>query len=167
MVEAAIVIASFVLFFMAIVYFRKFYTKQIRVGRLARASTIAYSMGACEAKDPGEWARPDISPSTTQATANTAKTPVAKNGSTAPGTNSNEASSILNQVPGAGSDDSFLNPIGHLGLSTEARSSDKPGKGFKGTAASTSFVSCGDKVREGQYDELVDMVTSAFPKPKL
>jgi hypothetical protein len=166
MVEAAIVIASFVLFFMAIVYFRKFYTKQIRVGRLARASTIAYSMGACEAKDPGEWARPDISQSTTQATASTAKTPVAKkNGSTSPGTESKEASGILSQIPGAGSDDSFLNPIGHLGLSTEANSSDKPGKGFKGTAASTSFVSCGDKVREGQYGELVDMVTSVFKKP--
>jgi len=168
LVEAAIVIASFVLFFMGIVYFRMFYTKQIRMGRLARASTIAYSMGACEASDPGEWARPDISKQTTQATSNNQNEKVEKKESTSPGgEQSNEAQGMLSEIPGAGSDDSWLNPIGHLGLSTEARSSDRPGKGFKGTASSTSFVSCGDKVRPGQYDEILGIITRHFKKPSM
>ncbi|HEX9294444.1 MAG TPA: hypothetical protein VF881_01375, partial [Polyangiaceae bacterium] len=93
---------------------------------------------------------------------------VEKKESTSPGgEQSNEAQGMLSEIPGAGSDDSWLNPIGHLGLSTEARSSDRPGKGFKGTASSTSFVSCGDKVRPGQYDEILGIITRHFKKPSM
>ena len=76
-------------------------------------------------------------------------------------------------MPGAGKDDSFLNPIGQLGLSTEARSSNRQGRGFRGTARSTSYVSCGDKIKsedvgdKRMYGNLIDVATKPFKKPSL
>jgi len=188
-VEALIVISVFVLFFMAMVYFRDFYRKQIHVGRLARASAIAYSMGACEAKDPTAWVSRDLeagtnhtanrtqaqSPKTCRDTSPECQARQTRQQSTQVGSGEDEqdGQSIVSALPGAGNDDSMLNPIGHLGLSTEARSGNRPGKGFRGRASSTSYVSCGDKIAsedvgdKRMYGKLIDVATKPFKKPSL
>jgi len=188
-VEALIVISTFVLFFSAMVYFRDFYRKQIHVQRLARASVLAYSMGSCEAKDPTAWVKADLEQGTTQTSSQTpaqsakscedatadcqARQANQKATSVGSGDDEKEGASIVSSLPGMGNDDSMLNPIGHLGLTTEARSSSRPGKGFRGMARSTSYVSCGDKIDSDDkgdhrmYGHLIDVATKPFKKISL
>jgi hypothetical protein len=178
-VEAAIVIATFIIVFMGIVFFRDFYVKKIDVARLARASAIAYSMGACEAANPTDWAATDLgrgSTSTSQPVTNAQTSNTCTYSSSACQTNnqhqqstatpanssSAQAQTIMNGLPGMGkSDDTMLNPIGEVGLSNQARSS--PRRGFVGTALSTSYVSCGDKVRTGSFENIWKVALDAFP----
>jgi hypothetical protein len=168
-VEALIVIASFIMFFMGIVYFRDLYVKEIDVARLARASTIAYSMGACDpATLPTAWVQSDLPKGAQSKGTPSQPNQAPHNGNTAAqgGKEADQAKSILGVLPGAGSDSSMLNPITHLGLSAQAQSSKQAKVGFKGVARSTSYVSCGDKIRQGEFDEVFGYVKDFFSKPK-
>jgi hypothetical protein len=48
MVESVIVISTFILFFMGMVFFRSLYEQKLRVMRISRAASVAYAMGACQ-----------------------------------------------------------------------------------------------------------------------
>lgn len=167
-VEALIVISFFILIFIGIVYFRTFYLTQIKVMRLARASSIAYTMGACTANDPAAWASSDIKGST-QSTGQTKSTQPTSQ-STAASSNSPEAQAIMSELPGAGNDNGMVNPIGNVGLSEVVRAGTKTTFGgrdwFQSTPRATSYVTCGDKVRNGSFDEVLSYVKDHFPAAK-
>src|SRR5215475_1782024 len=54
-VEALIIIASFTLMFMGMVFFRMLYVHSTITSRLARGGAIAYSMSGCDSVTPKEW----------------------------------------------------------------------------------------------------------------
>jgi hypothetical protein len=166
-VEAIIVVSFFTLIFVGLVYFRTFYLTQLKVMRLARASSIAYTMGACTANDPAAWASSDIKGST-QSTGQTKTTSPTSQSTATQG--SPEAQAIMKDLPGGGNDDGIMNPIGNVGLSEVVRAGMKTAlrtsNWFESTPRATSYVSCGDKVRDGSFDEVLGYVKDHFPAAK-
>jgi hypothetical protein len=163
-VEAIIVITSFTLLFLGLVFFRDFYRKEMFLARLARASTLAYSMGGCQDNDPASWAKADLGKSTN---VKPGRTNDSQPTDSRPVTGSDKAKDIVNSLPGTGSDNSILNPVGSVALSSQVSDQTRQGLfsgtfGFTKPAHSTSFVSCGDKVRDGDFGEIVSVVTSRF-----
>jgi hypothetical protein len=167
MVEAAIVIATFILFMLGIIFFYTLYVKQIQTMSLARSTVIAYSMAGCPpSTDPGAWLARDLNPGTAQSNPAPATNHAPVGASTA-AQGSNRAGSIMSELPGAGSDEGALNPIARLGLSGSAAATTKTGvlsarKGFRHTVGGTSFVSCGDKIRKGDFSDVYQIVKSKF-----
>lgn len=168
MVEAVIIIASFVMFMLAITFFRELYLKKIRSGLLARTGTLAYSMRGCPEGgadgDPANWERGDISPGNTAS-----RPPVTQ--STASYANSATAAGpgagVMSDVPGGGTEGA-LNPIVDFGLSITAAATTKDGffaprRGFRRELSSVSHMSCGDVVRNGQFSEVFNIAKSHLP----
>jgi hypothetical protein len=168
-VEALIIICSFVLFTIGLVFFFNLYTKKLKIARAARASAMAYAMGGCEANNPLDWAKADLpnSTSTSPGTANN-KQPTRESRGVPGGTNGGEkAKSIVSSLPGTGDDGNILNPVGSVGMTVMVETQSKPGPlatptGFKHSVSSTSYVTCNDKVRKGDFGEIVDYVTKLF-----
>jgi hypothetical protein len=160
-VEAIIIISFFVLAFLALVFFRDLYLKKLLLGRVARASAIAYSMGGCTDNDPAGWAKADLG------NGNNAGTGLANQQQPTrdprPVTGSQEAQNIVSRLPGTGSDNSMLNPIGSVNLGGKVTTQSKAGgAAFKSDVTWSSHVTCGDKVRDGDFKEIVGVVTSQF-----
>jgi hypothetical protein len=168
MVEAVIIIASFVMFMLAITFFRELYMKKIRSGLLARAGALAYSMRGCPEGgadgDPANWERGDISPGNASS-----RPPLTK--STAPyqgnATAAGTGADVMRDVPGGGADGA-LNPIVDFGLSITAAATTKDGllrprRGFRKQLSSISHMSCGDVVRNGQFSEVFNIAKSHLP----
>jgi len=172
MVEACIVIASFVMFDLGLVFFREIYIKKIHSGFLARADALAFSMRGCPEdgsatdRDPANWARQDLNPNSnsshppsSQGNANyTRGSAASPNGS---------ATGMMSKIPG-GDPSGILNPIIDFGLSVNAASTTKTSllsarKGFKKTLSSTSHVNCNDVVRNGQFNEVFHKIVSFLP----
>ena len=72
-----------------------------------------------------------------------------------------KAKQVYDSLPQAGQDGSFLNPIDNVTLSKPVSVLSK-NKGFRGNVASISHASCNDEVRNGDFDEVVDKITSVF-----
>jgi hypothetical protein len=165
-VEAVIIITTMMLIFMAVIFFRQVYVQKVRTQSLARAAAIAYSMGGCENNDPTAWAGRDLGGKTPSARSDDEQIP--KDQSTpVTGEGSEKAAGIMRSLPATGSDDSFLNPIARVGLATEATVTTRDGalgqrRGFEQSITARSHQSCGDVVRDGDYGEIVDVVTGFF-----
>ena len=166
-VEALIIISSFLLFLLGLMYFRTFYVAELGLLRTARASTIAYSMGGCTDNNPSAWARKDLA-KTSNVTPKTTSTQQPTTQSR-PVTGSAEAQGIVRDLPGTGSDSSVLNPIGSVTLAdkvyaTITSQQTRRRSSFSQDVDVSSHVTCGDKVRDGDFGEIVGVVTRQFKR---
>ena len=166
MVEACIVIASFVLLFLSMAFFRNVYLRKIQTMRLARATLIAYSMQGCpDNQTPTQWASVDLDPkagkNTPGATNSTVPVPATEK------SHSKRADDIMGTVPGAGSNGSTLNPIGELGFTMRAAATTKTGvlgkrKGYGVDMSSTSYVTCSEGIRDDDFKSIVHYALDHF-----
>jgi hypothetical protein len=164
-VEAAIIVCTMTLFFLAIIFFRNFYERQISTAHLARGAALAHSMGGCEENEPRAWIARDLGGK--QPSSSSDDNPVPKEAVLPSDQGSDRANGIMRSLPAAGSDDSFLNPIAQVGLATRSSVTTRDGllgprRGFEREVRARSHVSCGDLVREGDFEEIVDVVTGFF-----
>lgn len=164
LVEAVITISILSLGLLGLAFFREFYISQLQVTRLARASAIAHSMQACE-PDGKEWIGRDLgifSGLDPQASTETAADPA--NGSYALGADAPPvAGQLFDAVPNTTTaGEGLLNPITTAGVAGEVHAAmngeSGTGTSFEAAAKSQSFVSCGDEVRHGDVEELLDML---------
>jgi hypothetical protein len=165
-VEAIIVVSTFILLFLGMVFFRDMYLKSLRVSRMARATVIAYSMKGCPTdRDPAEWAGDDLDPKAGKSAPGPTQTPVPKPNQLA--IPSKRAQRVMGELPGAGSNGSPMNPIADLGFSMEAHASTRKSKlgarkGFKRKMSSISFVSCGEGIKKDGFENVVNYALSKF-----
>jgi hypothetical protein len=156
-VEAVIIITSFVLFLMGMMFFRRVYQNKLLAMRAARGATLAHAMGGCKANEPQAWLQRD-KPAGAGTERGENKNPQS---TTASPPDDAKAKQVFDSLPQAGQDGSFLNPIDNVTLSKPV-SVLSQNKGFRGNVASISHASCNDEVRNGDFDEVVDKVTSVF-----
>lgn len=166
--EAIIIICSFVLFTIGLVFFFNLYTKKLQVARSARATAMAYAMGGCVSNNPVDWAKGDLpkNASTSPSTSNEQQ-PTTSKGVAGGNPGADKAKGIVSSLPGTGTDDSILNPVGKVGMGMSVTTQSKPnplaaGTGFTRAISSNSYVTCNDKVRNGDFGEIVDYVTDMF-----
>ena len=162
-VESIIVISFFIMALAGIIYFKELYRTKIRASRIARASTILYAMSGCPegagnaagtAKD-----REGLAPSSDK------DDKQVQNTSASGGLNTQESQKAAGNI--AGTSGVFLNPITSIGM--RGLSKVKVSRGilpsntlFKGDVKSVSYASCPDKVRNGDFDEVIGYVKEAF-----
>jgi hypothetical protein len=156
-VEAVIIITSFVLFLMGMMFFRRVYQNKLLAMRAARGATLAHAMGGCKANEPQAWLQRD-KPAGAGTQRGENKAPQT---TTASPPDDAKAKQVYDSLPQAGQDGSFLNPIDNVTLSKSVSVLSK-NKGFRGDVASISHASCNDEVRNGDFDEVVDKITSVF-----
>jgi len=167
-VEAVVVISALTLSLIALAYVRDLYVKQLGVARLTRAAVIAHSMAGCKGNQPSDWLGKDIANYTSKGANQDQQSARGKdNGDGAPtGAGSTRASNLL-QRSGATSSDGkgMLNPITDTELGGEARASDKASGGlsrsqtvFSGKVRSKSYASCGDEVKDGDFDRIMGVM---------
>jgi hypothetical protein len=176
-VESLIVISVFTLAFIALVFLRDFYVKELAALRLARAAVLSYAMTACDESrdnDPATWIgerdrgnfqlgnpgheRQNASdPNTSRSVAGTDQ----------------QSSEILGDVGGTSSDGKgILNPITQADVSGSTRVQARQGEGltssrktvFEATARGRSFASCSDRVRDGDFKDLLHYVKGFWKK---
>lgn len=159
-VESIVVISFFTLCFLGVLYFRELYLAKLRVQRLARASAMSHAMGACE-RDPAAGLEKDLP-----------ARPVEK------GREPGESRDIDTHGDKTAGDalakfdraktGTPLDEITKITLTTSASATtrkDQASKeeGFRSDAvSSTSFVTCGDPVADGQYEEIFPHIESLF-----
>jgi hypothetical protein len=166
-VEAIIIISTFVLLFLSMVFFRNMYLRKIQVARLARATVMAFSMQGCpDGQRTDQWASVDLDPNAGRNTppTSTTPTPVPPKGKTP----SRRANDIMKEIPG-GSDGSQLNPIAELGFSMKASATTKTSsnplaarRGYSKTMSSTSWVSCTEGIRGDSYADVMHYALDRF-----
>jgi hypothetical protein len=164
-VEAVIVIAALTLGLIALCYVRELYVTELGVSRLARASVIAHSMAGCKANLPQDWVGRDLAnfsskgPSQEPASAR-GKDSAAKVNAADP-----RADNLVQKAGGTSSDgQGLLNPITNSEFSGTARASASAGGGaraksrFVGQLRAKSYVSCGDEVKDGDFDRVLGVM---------
>jgi len=162
-VEAILIVSVLTFLFVGLVFFRTMYLKQMRTARLARASIMAYSMGGCdEPGGPGAWAPQDISGSTTQ-TGGVDKTQEPAKGVDVPADSGEGA--MLKTIGGVPSNGSALFPLASMSLQTQAGASTRDSplgarRGLKRTVRATSYVICGEEMRDGELTDLLHAALS-------
>jgi hypothetical protein len=173
LVEALIVISLLILGFMGLVFFRAYYTKTLVATRLARGSILVYSMTGCgDSNHPREWIGNRDLANLTAAAPNGAEQPAR---STAPpATAGQEGGSVLSRLPGlSGDGGGIMNPISTSDLSGRVRVRTSSGAlspertVFDQQVHARSFVSCGDPIRDGDFEDAIKYITGIFDtKPK-
>jgi hypothetical protein len=166
-VEAIIIIASMTMMFMGLVFLRMLYVHAAISSRLARGGAIAYSMSGCDSVAPKAWIGTDakrfytvLPPNAPSNDTATTTEPMATQGSS-------NATTATNDIPGlSGGGKGFLNPIAEVADSANV-SSVTGGIAqrrtlFKKHLQPRSFVTCGDVVRNGDFEEVFGYVKSVF-----
>jgi len=166
-VEAIVVISALTLGVIALAYVRDLYVQQMAVARLTRAAVIAHSMAGCKTNQPREWLGKDLAGYTTQGTNEERQSARGKDGGGAPsGTDSAKASNLV-QRSGATSSDGkgLLNPITDAEFGGQAKATGREGGRtsrtqtvFSGKVRAKSFVSCGDEVKDGDFDRVMGVM---------
>jgi hypothetical protein len=162
-VEAVIVISTLTLCLLGLCYVRDLYVRQLGVSRLARAAVIAHSMAGCKGELARDWLREDVGryelhePNQEQQAAHGKDSAAAPAAAPA----GSHAGGLLQRAGGTSSDGKgVLNPITDAELSGQARASDRPllngGRAelFSGKVRARSYVSCGDEVKDGDFDRI-------------
>jgi hypothetical protein len=165
--EAAVVISALTLGLIALAYVRDLYVQQLGVSRLTRAAVIAHSMAGCKSNEPRQWLGRDLAEYTTEGANQDRQSARGKDSGGPPaGADSAKASNLV-QRSGATSSDGkgLLNPITDLELAGQAKATGKEGGGigrsrtvFSGRVRATSFVSCGDEVKDGDFDRVLGVM---------
>ena len=175
--EAAVVISALTLGLLVLSYVRALYVEQMAVSRLARAAVIAHSMAGCKSNQPREWLGRDLAEYTMQGESRDSQPAQGKdNGGAATAPSSAKANNLV-QRSGATSSDGkgLLNPITDAELAGLAQATAKEGGRssrtrtvFAGRVRAKSFVSCGDEVKDGDFDRVLgvmrDEISSLFSK---
>jgi len=166
-VEAVVVISALTLGLIALAYVRDLYVQQMAVARLTRAAVIAHSMAGCKTNQPREWLGKDLDGYTAQGGSQEKQSARGKDNGGAPsGTDSAKASNLV-QRSGATSSDGkgLLNPITDAEFGAEAKATGKDGSRgsrtrtvFSGRVRAKSFVSCGDEVKDGDFDRVMGVM---------
>jgi len=159
--EAVVVISALTLGLIALAYVRDLYVQQMAVARLARAAVIAHSMAGCKTNQPRAWLGKDLEGYTTSGENQDRTSARGKDdGGAASGAGSSKASTLV-QRSGATSSDGkgLLNPITDVEFAGQAEATGKDGSGrsrrvFSGRVRAKSFVSCGDEVKDGDFDRV-------------
>lgn len=162
--EAAVVISALTLGLIALIYVRDLYVKELTASRLARAGVIAHSMAGCKTNQPRDWLGKDLAEYTTQGENQDQQSARSKDDAS-PSAGSAKASNLL-QRSGATSSDGkgLLNPITDAELGGEAKATEKQGAArrdqsvFAGRVRAKSFVSCGDEVKDGDFDRVLGVM---------
>jgi hypothetical protein len=162
MVEAAIVISMLVLGLAGLMFFRYFYAKELMAARLARASTLAYAMSGCDGQVPKDWIgtkdRVDLNVSAPDADSQPA---TGKNVDKAATSSDSGANGFLSGLGLTGDGRGVLNPITKTGVDGTVKidgssGSFAPSKTyFKGDVKARSYVTCGEKPKDGDIGTLV------------
>lgn len=159
-VEAVVVISALTLCLLALCYVRDLYVRELGVSRLARAAVIAHSMTGCKTELPRDWLARDLGkyelhdPNQEQQTARGKDSASAP----APTPRTSRAGGMLQRAGGTSSDGTgVLNPITDTQVDGQAQISSRAVKGgraavFSGRVRATSYVSCGDEVRDEDFD---------------
>lgn len=167
-VEAVIVISALTLGLTGIVFFRDSYQKRLGVLRLGRASAIAHAMTGCKANPPREWIGPDLgSYSTTEPKQDSESAPgsSSQSGATTSDDDGGRSKRLLNKSGTTTSDgEGLLNPITTSEFAGKSRVVANDGSLggkrtlFEAHPRSRSFVTCGDEVKDGDYDQVLAMI---------
>jgi len=162
MAEAAIVISMLTLGLMGLLFFRSFYVKELTASRLARASILAYSMSGCDDQVPSDWIgrkdRIDLTVSAPDANSQPATGDRVSQGAT---TSDSGANSFLGGLGLTGDGRGVLNPItnssidGRVTLNSKAGLLSPSRTVFKSNVQARSFVTCGEKPKDGDVGTLV------------
>jgi hypothetical protein len=164
-VESVIVIAALTLGLTGLVFFRDCYQKRLQVMRLARASAVAHSMAGCKANQPRDWVGPDLARYQVKDTQK--QTSPARGGGSSPvagGDDGGRAKRLLDKTGTTSSDgEGLLNPITSSDFSGQSEVSGRSELGrertlFTARPRSQSFVTCGDEVKDGDYDKVLEMI---------
>ncbi|HKO46846.1 MAG TPA: hypothetical protein VJV79_03945 [Polyangiaceae bacterium] len=160
--EAAVVISALTFGLIALVYVRNLYVVQLGASRLSRAAVIAHSMAGCEGNQPRDWLARDVGDYTTQGANRDRQS--ARGGAAARGTNSPKARDLLQRSGATSSDgEGLLNPITQAEFGGQAKASGREGVSrsqtvFRGQVSARSFVSCGDEVKDGDFDRIMEVL---------
>jgi hypothetical protein len=166
--EAIVVISALTLGLIALVYVRDLYVKQLGASRLTRAAVIAHSMAGCKTNQPRDWLGKDLAEYTTQGVNQDQQSARGKDNGGAPaGAGDSAKASSLLQRSGATSSDGkgLLNPITEAEFAGQAKATGKEGAltgrsqtVFSGRVRAKSFVSCGDEVKDGDFDRVMGVM---------
>lgn len=167
-VESLIVISALSLGLVGLVFMRDAYGKRLGVLRLARASVIAHSMAGCKANQPSAWIGPDLqrySASDAEPEATTARGAQTQT-TTSSDDDGGRSKRLLDKSGTTSSDgEGLLNPIASSDFAGHARVQVADGAAlgrehtvFESSPRSRSFVTCGDEVKDGDYDKVLEMV---------
>ncbi len=159
-VESIIVVVFFTLCFLGVVYFRELYVGKMRVQRFARASAMAHAMNACSG-DLKAGLEDDL------------KNAPAPSGSThddpnpkPPPDRGAQAQQSLDAFPetktGTPLDSITVVTLKTSATATTKKDATSPGQEFKSDVTSTSFVTCGDPVRDGSIEQMVPAIGGVF-----
>jgi len=173
-VEAVIVISFFVLALIGLMYFRSLYGKQLTAMRLARSAALAYAMGACEAdaNRPENWIGNDTGALSSDEESDTEPVDTGASGSMDDQTD--ESREVMDGMEGYGlsSDGTILNQMTVATFSGEAKvtqydvNSDTRKPIFHKQVRSKSYISCGDKIRSDNWDDIFDWIQEIFGAKK-
>lgn len=165
--EAIVVISALTLGVIALAYVRNLYVRQLTVARLARAAVIAHSMAGCKTNQPREWLGRDLAEYTSAGNNQDSQSARGKDAALpATSPNSSKANNLV-QRSGATSSDGkgLLNPITDAEFAGEAKATAKEGgRGslgrtvFSGRVRAKSYVSCGDEVKDGDFDRVLGVL---------
>jgi hypothetical protein len=166
MVEALVVISVFILFFLGMVYFRSMYQQKLRVMRLSRAAAVGFSLNGCNGSPTQNLTPQDLS-GISDSNSQTTSTGTANVGGS-PGADPSVGQKAGNPVGGALSDQGMMgDKIAALNLAASASGTSKPSPwaktlGFKANVSSTSYMSCGEPHKAGDFSGLIDYATKLF-----
>jgi hypothetical protein len=165
--EAVVVISALTLGLLALAYVRDLYVAQMDVARLTRAAVIAHSMAGCKSNQPRDWLGKDLGQYTTQGANQDRQSARGKDdGGAASGANSAKANNLLQRSGSTSSDgQGLLNPITDAEFGGQAKVTGKEGgrtsrtqSVFLGRVRARSFVSCGDEVKDGDFDRVLGVM---------
>lgn len=159
-VESIVVISFSTLCFLGVLYFREVYLAKLHVQRLARASAMSHAMRACTG-DVAAGLEKDLPPKPPDQKPEPGKKPFPID------PNGNEKAEEALAGFERSKSGTPLDTITKVSLTTSASAMTKndqasPEQGFKSDVSSTSFVTCGDPVTDGQYEEIFPYITSLF-----
>lgn len=163
-VEALVVISALSLGLAALLYFRDLYLRQLSAARLARGAALAHALAACESNAPAEWLGRDLADY--RSLSPRQERQLVRGGTSRGGGVRGDGGRAARLLAGSGSATSdgegLLNPITDADVSGRAvlrgQGATRGGVLFQGQARSRSFVSCGEEVRDGDYDQVVPMI---------
>ncbi len=167
-VESLIVISTFILFFMGMVYFRSLYKQKIHVEQLSRAAAVSFAMGACHG-NALDSVKQDMMPSG-QATPNSGQqqgsadlsgiTPTKTNPPVGGQNGQGKGNAVGNMMNNQGV---IGDPISGVTIQAQASStSGGPKTGFHGQAQSSSYMSCGEDQHAGDPAGFLDYIKGEF-----
>ncbi len=164
-VEAIIVISSFTMMFIGMVFFRMLYVHSTITSRLARGGAIAYAMSGCDSVTPKDWIGPDAKKYNVLPPDPPSNDSVATS-ETTQAQSSTEATTATSKIPGLGGKN-FLNPISTVSDETNVGAGTVGSLGRKKTVfqkhlSPRSYETCNDVVRDGDFSEVFGYVKDMF-----